>query len=75
MVGYDGVDGGDGYSGSSNRKCLSDFYQQFILEPSRITAPLTSMLKTSGSTESTTRPGKGGVGFGGDGGNDGGHWS
>ena len=30
------------------------------------------MLKTSGSTESTTRPGKGGVGVGGDGGGDGG---
>ena len=29
------------------------------------------MLKTSGSTESTTRPGKGGVGVGGDGGGDG----
>ena len=28
------------------------------------------MLKTSGSTESTTRPGKGGVGVGGDGGGD-----
>ena len=28
---------------------------------SRIAAPLTSMLKTSGSIESTTRPGKGGV--------------
>ena len=31
------------------------------------------MLKTSGSTESTTRPGKGGVGVGGDGGDNGGH--
>ena len=30
------------------------------------------MLKTSGSTESTIRPGKGGVGVGGDGGSDGG---
>ena len=30
------------------------------------------MLKISGSTESTTRPGKGGVGVGGDGGGDGG---
>ena len=29
------------------------------------------MLKTSGSTESTTRPGKGGVGVVGDGGGDG----
>ena len=35
--------------------------------------PLTSMLKTSGSTESITRPGKGRVGVGGDGGDDGGH--
>ena len=34
----------------------------------KIAAPLTSMLKTSGSTESTTRPGKGGVEVGGDGG-------
>ena len=31
------------------------------------------MLKTSGSTESTTRPGKGRVGVGGDGSDDGGH--
>ena len=31
------------------------------------------MLKTSGSTESTTRLGKGGVGVGGDSGDDGGH--
>ena len=31
------------------------------------------MLKTSGSTESTTRPEKGGVGVGGDGDDDGGH--
>ena len=34
---------------------------------------LTSMLTTSGSTESTTRPGKGRVGVGGDGSDDGGH--
>ena len=44
---------------------------------SRIAAPLISMLKTSGSTESTTRSGKGGVGVasdgGGDGSDDGGH--
>ena len=31
------------------------------------------MLKTSGSTESTTRPGKGRVGVGGNGSDDGGH--
>ena len=31
------------------------------------------MLKTSGGTESITRPGKGKVGVGGDGGDDGGH--
>ena len=31
------------------------------------------MLKTSRSTESTTRPGKGGVGVGSDGGDEGGH--
>ena len=31
------------------------------------------MLKTSGSTESITRPGKGGVGVGGDGGDNGSH--
>ena len=31
------------------------------------------MMKTSGSTESTTRPRKGGVGVGGDGGDNGGH--
>ena len=37
---------------------------------SQIAAPFTSMLKTSGSTKSTTRPGKGGVGVGVDGGND-----
>ena len=39
---------------------------------SRIATPLTSMLKTSGSTESTRRPGKGRVGVGGDGSDDGG---
>ena len=32
-------------------------YRRFVQEPSRITTPLTSMLKTSRSTESTTRPG------------------
>ena len=51
----------------------SDFYQRSIQGFSRIAASLTSMLKTSGSTESTTRPGKGRVGVGGDGGDDGGH--
>ena len=35
--------------------------------------PLTSMLKTSGSTESTTRLGKGRVGVGDNGSDDGGH--
>ena len=40
---------------------------------SQIAAPLTSMLKTSGSTESTTRPEKGGVRVGGDGGENGGY--
>ena len=39
----------------------------------KIAAPLTSMLKTSGSTESITRPGKGRVEVGGDGGDNGGH--
>ena len=39
--------------------------------PSRIAAPLTSMVNTSESTESTTRPGKGGIGVGGDGGHNG----
>ena len=34
----------------------------------RIVASLTSMLKTSGSTKSTIKPGKGGVGIDGDGG-------
>ena len=36
-------------------------------------APLTLILKTSGSTKSTSRPGKGGVGVGGDAGDNGGH--
>ena len=43
-------------------------YRRFIQGFSQIAAPLTSMLKTSGSTESTTRPRKGRVGVGGDGG-------
>ena len=54
-------------------KYSPDFYQSFIQGFSTVAAPLTSMLKTSGSIESTTRPGKGGVGVDGDGGNDGGH--
>ena len=41
---------------------FANFYRQFIQEFSRIAAPLTSMLKTSGSTESKTRSDKGGVG-------------
>ena len=45
---------------------FANFYQRFIQGFSRIAAPLTSMLKTSGSTESSTRPGKGEVGVGGD---------
>ena len=53
-------------------KCSSNFYQRFIKEPSWIAASLTSMLKTSGSIESTTRSGKGGVGVGGDSGDNGG---
>ena len=54
-------------------KCLSDFTGDSSKELSRIAAPLTSMLKTSGSTESTIRPGKGGVGVGVDSNDDGGH--
>ena len=53
------------------------FIQLFIQELSRIVAPLTSMLKTPVSTQSTTRLGKGGVGVADngvvDGGDDGGH--
>ena len=37
---------------------FANFYCQFIQGFSRITIPLTSILKTSGSIESTTRPGK-----------------
>ena len=40
---------------------FANFYQQFIQRFSWIAAPLTSMLKTSGGTESKTQPGKGGV--------------
>ena len=53
-------------------RCLSNLYQHSIPRW-KIAAPLTSMLKTSGSTDSTIRPRKGGVGVGGDGGEDGGH--
>ena len=48
--------------------CLSDFYRRFVEKPSQIAAPFTSMLKTLKSTEFTTRPRKGGVEVGGDGG-------
>ena len=43
---------------------FANFYRQFIQGFSRIAAPLTSILKISGSTESKTRPGEGGVGVG-----------
>ena len=52
---------------------FANLYRRFIQGFSRIAAPLTSMLKTSGSTESTIRPGKGGVGVGGYGGDNGDH--
>ena len=53
-------------------RCLSNLYWHSIPRW-KIASPLTSMLKTSGSTESITRPGKGKVGDVGNGGDDGGH--
>ena len=47
---------------------FTNFYRQFIQGFSWIAASLTSMLKTSGSIESKTRSGEGGVGVGGSGG-------
>ena len=44
---------------------FANLYRRFIQGFSRIAAPLTSMLETSGDTESNTRPSEGGVGFGG----------
>ena len=44
---------------------FANFYLRFIQRFSRIAAPFTLMLKTSGSTESKTRPGEGGVGVSG----------
>ena len=44
---------------------FANFYRRFIQGFCRIAAPLTSMLKTSRSTESKTRPGEGGVRVGG----------
>ena len=54
-------------------RCSSNFYRRSIQGFSQIAALLTSILKTSRITKSTTRPGKGGVGVGGDSGDDGGH--
>ena len=67
VVEYDGVDDGSGRSGDSDRKfvvsshivltfrCSSDFYRRSIQEFSKIASPLTSMLWTSSSTDSSTR--------------------
>ena len=43
---------------------FANFYCRFIQGFSQIAAPLISVLKTSGSTESKTRPGEGNVGVG-----------
>ena len=44
---------------------FANFYQRFIQGFNWIAVPLTSLLKTSGSIESKTRPGEGRVGVGG----------
>ena len=45
---------------------FANFYRQFIQGFSQIATPLASMLKISGSTESSTQPGKGGARVDGD---------
>ena len=45
---------------------FANFYWWFIQGFSRIASPLTSMLNTSGSTESKTQPSEGKIGVGGD---------
>ena len=76
VVEYDGVDDGIVIpTGSSLLKMFiwfANFYQR-IIQKGKIAALLTSMLKTSGSTKSTIRLGKGGVGVGGDDGDNGSH--
>ena len=54
-------------------RCLSNFYQCSIQGFSRIAVPLTLILKISGSIESITRLGKGGVRVGDDSGDDAGY--